>query len=71
MATRNNQRGRPKAAVKIRRGNPAKAIALIQQLIEGDAQEQKETGELLIERLDAERESARKLFPKELKGISW
>ena len=36
-----------------------------------DAQEQRETGEILIESLDADRPDQRKLFPAELKGITW
>ena len=35
------------------------------------AAEQKETGEYLIRVLDEDRPSDRKLFPPELKGISW
>lgn len=49
-----------------------KAIALVQSWIdEGDEQEQKETGEYLIRVLDEDRLSDRKLFPVELKGVSW
>jgi hypothetical protein len=40
-------------------------------LVEGDDQEQKETGEYLIRVLDEDRLSSRKLFPAELKGITW
>ena len=48
------------------------AIALVQSwLDEGDEREQKETGEYLIQALDEDRLSERKLFPAELKGISW
>ena len=36
-----------------------------------DVQEQQETGEYLIRKLDEDRLSNRKLFPKELKGITW
>ena len=35
------------------------------------AEQQKETGEYLIRVLDEDRLSDRKLFPPELKGISW
>jgi hypothetical protein len=35
------------------------------------AQEQKETGEYLVRVMDEDRTSERKLFPPELKGISW
>jgi hypothetical protein len=38
---------------------------------EQDAQEQRETGEYLIRTLDEDRLSSRKLFPAELKGITW
>lgn len=40
-------------------------------LDEDDAQEQQETGEFLIHALDEDRLSERKLFPSELKGITW
>ncbi len=49
-----------------------KAIALLQSWIdEGDEDEQKETGEYLIRVLDEDRLSERKLFPADMKGISW
>jgi predicted transcriptional regulator len=49
-----------------------KAVALVQSWIdEGDEEEQKETGEYLIRVLDEDRLSDRKLFPDELKGVSW
>ncbi len=38
---------------------------------EDDAQEQQETGEYLIHALDEDRLSERKLFPTELKGVTW
>jgi hypothetical protein len=38
---------------------------------EGDAEEQRETGEYLIQALDEDRLSDRKLFPSELKGVTW
>ena len=38
---------------------------------EDDAGEQQETGEYLIRVLDEDRLSERKLFPPELKGVSW
>lgn len=47
-------------------------VELLQSWMEvGDAQEQKETGEYLIQALDEDRLSARSLFPQELKGLSW
>jgi hypothetical protein len=49
-----------------------KAIALVQSWIdEGDEEEQKETWEYLVRVLDEDRTSVRKLFPEELKGVSW
>ena len=36
-----------------------------------DPEEQKETFEYLLRVLDEDRPSERKLFPPELKGISW
>jgi hypothetical protein len=46
--------------------------ALLQSWIEnGDAQEQKETCEYLIETLDKDRLSDRRLFPPELNGVTW
>ncbi len=50
----------------------AQTIALIQSWIDEDsAEEQTETGDFLIQALDEDRLSDRKLFPPELKGISW
>jgi hypothetical protein len=47
-------------------------VALLQSWIDGDdGLEQKETGEYLIHALDEDRPSDRKLFPSELKGITW
>ena len=47
-------------------------VELLQSWIEdGDAQEQKETGESLIEALDQDRLSERRLFSQELKGVAW
>ena len=48
------------------------AVTLIQSWIaDEDSEEQRETGEFLIHALDDDRLSERKLFPSELKGISW
>jgi hypothetical protein len=48
------------------------AIALLQSWIdEDDTEEQRATSEFLIKALDEDRPSDRKLFPPELKGISW
>ncbi len=38
---------------------------------EEDAAEQVETGEYLVKALDEDRLSDRRLFPRELKGITW
>jgi hypothetical protein len=49
-----------------------KAIALLQSWIDEDnAAEQKETGDFLIKALDEDRLSDRKLFPPELKDVTW
>jgi hypothetical protein len=48
------------------------AVNLIQSwLDEEDGSEQQETGQYLIEALDNDRLSDRKLFPSEMKGITW
>lgn len=49
----------------------AAAIAVLRSFREGDAEEQRETGEYLIRALDEDRLSDRKLFPPELKGKTW
>jgi hypothetical protein len=50
----------------------AELVSLLQSWIEeGDAEEQRETGEYLIHALDEDRLSDRKLFPPELKGVTW
>ncbi|WP_256871886.1 hypothetical protein [Nostoc sp. TCL26-01] len=49
-----------------------KLVNLLQLWIdEDDAEEQKETGEYLIQALDEDRLSNRQLFPVELKGVTW
>ena len=46
--------------------------SLLQEWIDGDdVEEQKETGSYLVRVLDEDRLSDRKLFPPELKGITW
>lgn len=40
-------------------------------IVDGDAQEQRQTGEYLIRVLDEDRLSGRRLFPPELKGVTW
>ncbi|CAA9383370.1 MAG: hypothetical protein AVDCRST_MAG64-793 [uncultured Phycisphaerae bacterium] len=50
----------------------AEAVALLQSWIDdGDEAEQSETGEYLVRALDEDRPSDRKLFPAELKGVTW
>ncbi|MGO8747861.1 MAG: hypothetical protein ACLQNE_17950 [Thermoguttaceae bacterium] len=47
-------------------------LALVRSWMEeDDPDEQKETFEYLVHVLDEDRPSERKLFPPELKGISW
>ena len=47
-------------------------VTLLQSWIDADdAEEQKETGEYLVRVLDEDRLSDRKLFPPELKGVTW
>ncbi len=49
-----------------------KVVDLLQSWIDqGDAEEQKETGEYLIRVFDKDRLADRRLFPGELKGITW
>ena len=50
----------------------AELVALLQSWIDGDgAEDQQETGEYLVRVLDEDRLSERKLFPPELKDITW
>jgi hypothetical protein len=53
--------------------NPQEELTKLLQswIVEGDAQEQEETGEYLVRSLDEDRLSDRSLFPPELKGITW
>lgn len=54
------------------RGSREKLVTLLQSWIdEDDAGEQQETGEYLIRVLDEDRLSNRKLFPPELKDVTW
>jgi site-specific recombinase len=49
-----------------------KLVNLLQRWIDqGDAEEQQETGDYLIQSLDADRLSDRPLYPAEMKGVSW
>ena len=50
----------------------AEAVNLIQSWIDDeDVDEQQETGQFLIKALDEDRFSQRKLFPIEMKGVTW
>jgi hypothetical protein len=54
------------------RQKQTKAVNLLQSWIDDeDIEEQKETGQYLISSLDEDRLSERKLFPLEMKGVSW
>ncbi len=51
---------------------PDELVNTLQSWIdEDDTEEQQETGECLIHALDEDRLSERKLFPTELKGLTW
>ena len=50
----------------------AQAVDVLQSWIDDeDVEEQQETGHYLIQVLDEDRLSERKLFPLELKGVTW
>jgi plasmid stability protein len=50
----------------------AEAVNLLQSWLDDeDEEEQQETGQYLIHALDDDRLSERKLFPPEMKGITW
>jgi hypothetical protein len=50
----------------------AEAVKLLQSWLDDeDDEEQQETGQYLIQALDEDRLSDRKLFPLEMKGITW
>ena len=54
------------------RQKQSKAVDLIQSWIDDeDIEEQQETGQYLIHALDEDRLSERKLFPVEMKGVTW
>ncbi len=54
------------------RQKQAKAVNLLQSWMDDeDIEEQQETGQYLIRALDEDRLSERKLFPVEMKGITW
>jgi hypothetical protein len=50
----------------------SETVNLIQSWIDDeDTEEQQETGQYLIRALDEDRLSERKLFPVEMKGVTW
>lgn len=54
------------------KGRREELITLLQSWIdEDDTGEQQETGEYLVRVLDEDRLSDRRLFPPELKGVTW
>jgi hypothetical protein len=55
-------------AVQARR---AEVVATLQSWLEEDDQEARETGAYLVQALDEDRPSSRKLFPPEMKGVTW
>lgn len=55
-----------------RRQKQAEAVDMLQSWIEDkDVEDQQETGEYLVQALDEDRLSERKLFPPEMKEITW
>lgn len=54
------------------RQKQAEVVDMLQSWIDDeDVEEQQETGEYLIQVLDEDRLSDRKLFPLEMKGVTW
>jgi hypothetical protein len=54
------------------KSTPDDAVALLQSWIDhGDAEQQRRTYEYLTRVLDEDRPADRKLFPSELKGVTW
>ncbi|HYU34095.1 MAG TPA: hypothetical protein VEW48_18220 [Thermoanaerobaculia bacterium] len=49
----------------------AELVSLLQSWIDGDTEEQRETGKYLVHALDEDRLSDRKLFPADLEGTTW
>ncbi len=59
-------------AQSLERQQQAEVIDLLQSWIDDeDIVEQQETGEYLVGAIDADRLSDRRLFPLEMKGITW
>lgn len=55
-----------------RQQKQAEAVDMLQSWIEDeDIEDQQETGEYLVQVLDEDRLSDRKVFPPEMKGITW
>jgi hypothetical protein len=49
-----------------------KLVALLQSWLDDeDPEEQKQTGDYLVQALDGDRLSDRKLYPPELEGVTW
>jgi len=54
------------------RQKQAEAVDMLQSWIDDeDVEEQQKTGEYLVQVLDEDRLSDRKLFPLEMKGVTW
>lgn len=54
------------------RQEQAEAVDMLQSWIDDeDVEEQQETGKYLVQVLDEDRLSDRKLFPLEMKGVTW
>jgi hypothetical protein len=54
------------------RQNQAEAVVMLQSWIDDeDVEEQQETGKYLVRVLDEDRLSDRKVFPLEMKGVTW
>lgn len=75
-----NQQGLPVEVVALQlltnsillKQKQAEAVNLLQSWMDAeDGEEQQETGQYLIHALDDDRLSERKLFPPEMKGITW
>ena len=53
-------------------GRQKQLVSLLQSWMDNeDDAEQKETGDYLVRALDEDRPSDRKLFPAEMKGVTW
>ena len=55
-----------------RKHRQARLLALLDAWMnEDDGESQKETAEFLVAAIDEDRTSSRKLFPPEMKGVTW